>query len=157
MAMSRSLGAMPLTTWPSMEIVPWVISSNPAIRRRVVDLPQPEGPTNTRNSPSSTTRLALLTARMLSRFGPVKILVRFSMTTRAILTFFKVRRRMSSAELGAHNRVDDAGGLFPLWGPWATRLQPTLTRGTPEHFRQSYNHESGFALFGTHAGNQNQD
>src|SRR5258707_15855914 len=54
MAMSRSLGSTSLTTFDPMEIVPAEISSRPAIMRRRVDLPQPEGPTSTQNSPSST-------------------------------------------------------------------------------------------------------
>jgi hypothetical protein len=33
--------------------VPEVTSSSPAIRRSSVDLPQPDGPTKTTNSPSS--------------------------------------------------------------------------------------------------------
>src|SRR5438093_6490304 len=54
MAMSRSFGATPLTTRSPIAIRPPEISSSPAIIRRSVDLPQPEGPTNTQNSPSST-------------------------------------------------------------------------------------------------------
>src|SRR5213594_208255 len=54
MAMSRSFGATPLTTRSPIAIRPPEISSSPAIIRRSVDLPQPEGPTSTQNSPSST-------------------------------------------------------------------------------------------------------
>ena len=50
MAMSRSFGGTSLTTSPSTAISPSVISSSPAIIRKVVDLPQPEGPTSTTNS-----------------------------------------------------------------------------------------------------------
>ena len=53
MAMSRSLGATSLTTRSPIEIVPEVMFSRPAIMRSKVDLPQPEGPTSTTNSPSS--------------------------------------------------------------------------------------------------------
>src|SRR5260221_10930793 len=38
---------------------PEVTSSSPAIRRNRVDLPHPDGPTNTTNSPSATSRLML--------------------------------------------------------------------------------------------------
>jgi hypothetical protein len=38
---------------PSISSVPEVMSSSPAIIRRSVDLPQPEGPTKTTNSPSA--------------------------------------------------------------------------------------------------------
>src|SRR6266853_1251137 len=54
MAMSRSFGATPLTTRSPIAIRPAEISSSPAIIRKSVDLPQPEGPTSTQNSPSST-------------------------------------------------------------------------------------------------------
>ena len=53
MAMSRSLGGRSFTTLEPISIVPEVISSRPAIMRRSVDLPHPEGPTRTTNSPSS--------------------------------------------------------------------------------------------------------
>ena len=46
--MSRSFGGTSLTTSPPMRISPPVISSSPAIMRSSVDLPQPEGPTSTR-------------------------------------------------------------------------------------------------------------
>src|SRR3954453_9944211 len=52
MAMSRSLGCSSLTRPPSIAISPSVIVSRPAIMLSRVDLPQPDGPTNTRNSPS---------------------------------------------------------------------------------------------------------
>src|SRR5580692_5424943 len=42
-----------------MRISPLVIASRPAIRRSSVDLPHPEGPTSTTNSPSSMSRLML--------------------------------------------------------------------------------------------------
>ena len=50
MEMSRSLGSRLLTTRPPMMISPSVTSSSPAIIRMVVDLPQPDGPSSTRNS-----------------------------------------------------------------------------------------------------------
>src|SRR5271166_69148 len=53
MAMSRSLGWTLLTTRSPIEIVPEVMFSSPASMRSRVDLPHPEGPTRTTNSPSS--------------------------------------------------------------------------------------------------------
>src|SRR4029079_13257182 len=50
--MSRSFESTSFTGLPSMATVPAVISSRPASMRRSVDLPQPEGPTSTMNSPS---------------------------------------------------------------------------------------------------------
>src|SRR5262249_35753040 len=51
--MSRSLGWTLFTTRSPIEIVPEVMFSSPASIRSKVDLPQPEGPTSTTNSPSS--------------------------------------------------------------------------------------------------------
>ncbi len=50
MAMSRFLGSTSFMSFPSMYSSPPEISSRPATMRRVVDLPQPEGPTRTMNS-----------------------------------------------------------------------------------------------------------
>src|SRR5665647_710303 len=68
MAMSRSRGAMWLTTLSPMEIVPDVIVSSPASMRNAVVLPHPEGPTSTTNSPSATTRFMSDTARVPSEY-----------------------------------------------------------------------------------------
>ena len=56
MAMSRSFGGRSLTTRSPIVMVPELISSSPAIDRSAVDLPHPEGPTRTMNSPSFTSR-----------------------------------------------------------------------------------------------------
>src|SRR3989337_748370 len=56
MAMSRSRGATSLTILSPMRISPPVASSRPAMVRSKVDLPQPDGPTRTTNSPSSMVR-----------------------------------------------------------------------------------------------------
>src|SRR6476646_645448 len=62
MAMSRSGGGRSVTSRSPIEIVPSVISSSPAIIRRRVDFPHPEGPTSTMNSPSAIVRLTSSTA-----------------------------------------------------------------------------------------------
>jgi hypothetical protein len=51
--MLRSLGSTSLTRLPAIDTSPSVIVSSPAIMRSSVDLPQPEGPTMTMNSPSA--------------------------------------------------------------------------------------------------------
>ena len=56
MASLRLAGASPVTSRPSMLMVPPLVSSSPAISLSSVDLPQPDGPTKTTNSPSSMTR-----------------------------------------------------------------------------------------------------
>ena len=50
--MSRSFGGTSLTTRSPMRMSPDVMFSSPAIMRSSVDLPQPDGPTSTTNSPS---------------------------------------------------------------------------------------------------------
>src|SRR5690554_651741 len=67
MAMSLSLGGTSLTTVSPMVICPSVISSRPATILRVVDLPQPEGPTSTINSLSLMSKLMLSTAVTLPK------------------------------------------------------------------------------------------
>ena len=52
MAMSRSLEVRSFTTLSPIDTVPLEIASSPATIRNAVVLPQPDGPTNTRNSPS---------------------------------------------------------------------------------------------------------
>ncbi|MNI70118.1 hypothetical protein D3C73_1259100 [compost metagenome] len=52
--MSRSAGSSVLTTLSSITMSPLVTDSRPATMRISVDLPQPDGPTMTMNSPSLT-------------------------------------------------------------------------------------------------------
>src|SRR5215831_17423115 len=60
--MSRSRGETPLSTSQTMAIAPEVGSSSPAIIRRAVVLPQPDGPTSTMNSPSAMVQVSASTA-----------------------------------------------------------------------------------------------
>ena len=53
---SRLAGATSFIRRPSISTSPEVTSSSPAIIRRSVDLPHPDGPTKTQNSPGSTLR-----------------------------------------------------------------------------------------------------
>src|SRR5687768_16786612 len=52
MATCRARGGSPLTTFPPITTSPSVASSSPAMVRRSVVLPQPEGPSSTKYSPS---------------------------------------------------------------------------------------------------------
>ena len=56
MAMPRSAGGSSFIRSPSIATSPALISSSPATMRSNVDLPQPDGPTKTTNSPSSIAR-----------------------------------------------------------------------------------------------------
>src|SRR5919204_591664 len=60
--MSRSIGGTSLTTLPPISTSPSVASSSPAVIRSTVVLPDPDGPTRTRNSPSSISRSRSSTA-----------------------------------------------------------------------------------------------
>src|SRR5215204_564704 len=80
MAISRWRGGRSLTTWSPIKTLPSVMSSRPAIIRRAVDFPQPEGPTKTTNSPSGISKFILSTATTSSP----KTLVTSSRVTSAI-------------------------------------------------------------------------
>src|SRR5690606_36819632 len=56
MPMPRSFGSSQVTFLPLMKIWPSDTSSRPAMQLSKVDLPQPEGPSSTRNSPFSISR-----------------------------------------------------------------------------------------------------
>ena len=62
MAMSRSRGDSVFTTRSPIFITPVLMSSSPATIRSAVVLPQPDGPTSTRNSPSAISRSRSRTA-----------------------------------------------------------------------------------------------
>ena len=57
MPMSRRHGGMLVMSAPSIVTVPLCAWLKPAINLSSVDLPQPEGPSNAKNSPGSTVRL----------------------------------------------------------------------------------------------------
>src|SRR5947209_1747718 len=81
MAMRRSRGLRSFTTRPPMRISPAVGCSRPAIMRRRVVFPEPDGPRKTRNSPSLVTRFTSLTA---PNSPSLNTLVRFRVSTTAI-------------------------------------------------------------------------
>ena len=67
MAMPRSGGSASLTSTPSIRMRPELIGSSPAMMRSRVDLPQPDGPTSTQNSPSGDGQRQLRDHRMARR------------------------------------------------------------------------------------------
>src|SRR5215831_2366991 len=81
MAMRRSRGVRSFTTRPPIRISPAVGVSRPAIIRKSVVFPEPEGPRKTRNSPSRVSKSTLLTA---PSSPSLKTLVRFRVSTTAI-------------------------------------------------------------------------
>ena len=58
MLVGRRLAGMPAMGWPSTAIVPPVGLSKPAIMRSSVVLPQPDGPSREKNSPSPIVTVA---------------------------------------------------------------------------------------------------
>src|SRR5688500_10635809 len=99
--MSRSLGWTRFTTRPPISISPALMFSRPAIIRSSVDLPQPEGPTSTQNSPSS---MATSTPRTTS-VGPKD----FRTCLRATLAILFAGRILCLR----HHRGGE-GGLIPM-------------------------------------------
>src|SRR5919106_4675165 len=75
MAMFRSRGALSLTFLSPRKSSPEVMSSSPTIMRRIVDFPEPDGPTRTTNSPSAMSRLTSSTTGVVE---PENVLVRWS-------------------------------------------------------------------------------
>jgi hypothetical protein len=61
-AVPRSAGVRPTTSRPPIRISPPLGSSWPAIMRRIVVLPQPDGPRKQQYAPSGTFRLIASTA-----------------------------------------------------------------------------------------------
>ncbi len=97
MAMRRSRGVRRFTICPPIRISPDVGVSRPAIIRRRVVFPEPEGPRKTRNSPSFVARLTSLTA---PSSPSVKTFVRFRVSTTAIdrpRYFHRAKMRLYSA------------------------------------------------------------
>src|ERR1043166_2826343 len=117
MPMSRSRGGsrMPYageeTTRPAMLIVPLVGCSSPAMQRKVVVLPQPEGPSRTTISPAGT---AKLTPSMAGR--PIANCLRRLVTSSvAVMAFNFARRSLAVAE-----------GLVPFLDPGPVQLDVLL-------------------------------
>ena len=76
MAMPRSDGSAKVTSRPSIRMSPPLTVSSPAIIRSSVDLPEPEAPTKTTNSPFSMLRSTF----SMTRTGPNDLLTFLSST-----------------------------------------------------------------------------
>src|SRR5262245_33569894 len=95
MASPRSEAGSPVTSRPSMAISPSVTSSSPAMMRSKVDLPQPDGPTKTMNSPSAIARSTpWITATV----------------PKALRTPLRVKPAMTIPSPSFHPRIGDSGG-----------------------------------------------
>src|SRR6478735_5113788 len=102
MAMSRSFGATSLTTRPPISTSPALGRSSPATMLSRVDLPQPDGPTSTVNSPLSMSRsISFNTSRLAYRFDSPRTL-NAAMTTPS----FHGPRGEASQEIASAEQVD---------------------------------------------------
>src|SRR5689334_2762878 len=114
MAMSRSFAITSFIRTPPMRSSPSLISSRPATMRNAVDLPQPDGPTSTRNAPSATVR-----SRSVTAWTPLAYtLLMWSNSTLATLHLhvpptakLRIRRRPAAALPSALAPGDGVGQL----------------------------------------------
>src|SRR6476619_6879685 len=130
MARSRSLGAMSSTMRSPIRIEPPLTSSRPASIRRAVDLPEPDGPTSTMNSPSRISRSRASTAVvpssnvLVTPAKPMLAMARSPLLARrdparpVDVVAVEQRAGLRGARLGVEVDVDDPEALvvalFPL-------------------------------------------
>src|SRR4029078_1551644 len=106
MAMSRSLGAMSLTTRPPISMVPALALSSPATMLSSVDLLQPDGPTSTVNSPLSISRsIPFSTSRLAYRFDKARML-NAAMKTSSSTPSLDGPRSEASEEIPSAEQID---------------------------------------------------
>src|SRR3954454_11820341 len=104
--MSRSLGSISLTIRPPISIVPALALSSPATMLSSVDLPQPEGPTSTVNSPLSMSRLIpFSTSRLAYRFERARML-NAAMKTSSPTPSLHGPRSEASQEIPSAEQID---------------------------------------------------
>src|SRR5438067_2887328 len=103
--MSRSFGETSFTTRPPIERVPSEMSSRPATMRSAVVLPQPDGPTSTRNSPSW-----MSSVRSKMAWTPLSYTLSTSLnaTSAMVTSFQRILRRIGRAD---RLRDKDAGSV----------------------------------------------
>src|SRR6266700_4657141 len=105
MAMSRSFGSTSLTIRPPISMVPALGRSSPATILSSVDLPQPEGPTSTVNSPLSMSRsIPFNTSRRANRFDRARMLNAAMMTPS-----LDCSRGEAPEEIAAAKQIDQQG------------------------------------------------
>src|SRR5919201_4931351 len=100
-AMFRSFDGTRFTTRSPIRSNPVVMSSRPATQRSAVVLPQPEGPTRTRNSPSSISRFRSSTAVTSGAY----FFVTWSKVTVAIARSMLLRQCLGAKMLEMHDEL----------------------------------------------------
>src|SRR6266566_4075557 len=109
------------TTRPAMLISPSVGCSSPATQRKVVVLPQPEGPSRTTISPAGT---AKLTPSMAGR--PIENCLRRSVTSSVAV--------MISLSSSVRRSLPVAENLVPLGNPGAVQLHIVVELRKPDFY-----------------------
>src|SRR3954451_11232704 len=99
MARPRSEAGRPVTSCPSMAMLPPLTVSRPAMMRSRVDLPQPDGPTKTTNSPSATLR----STAWITVIDPKVFLMPLSVSSAIVAS-------LANSSRSFHPRIGDAGG-----------------------------------------------
>src|SRR4030095_6970264 len=99
--MLRSLGSTLSTTRPPIEMWPSVCVSSPAMMRSSVDLPQPDGPSSTMNSPSAIVQSTL----WITATSP-KVFLIPSILTSAIASLLRVDQALDEPALHQHDHGD---------------------------------------------------
>ena len=130
MAAPRSAGRTSLARWPSMRNSPPSMPSSPAIMRSSVDLPQPDGPTKTMNSPSCTSRS---TPRMTSTSPkalrtPCRLTLPISVSPRPAAGRRTVPVRAVPSACGAASRSPRAPGQSAWRSRWPIQSCPSGSR-----------------------------
>src|SRR4051794_18266312 len=105
MAMFRSLGSTSLTTRSPILMTPALGCSSPAMMASSVDFPQPDGPSSTMNSPSSTA-----SEIPSSTDTAPKVLRTSSIVRRAMAASFERAGGEATHEVLAAEEVDEQRG-----------------------------------------------
>src|SRR6266436_4917067 len=130
MPMSRSRGGTKMpragddTRCPAMLISPEVGCSRPATQRKVVVLPQPDGPSRTTISPAGTTKL---TPSIAGR--PIENCLRRSVTSSVA-----VMVSLSSSSSSVRRSLPVAENLVPLGNPGAVQLHIVVELRKPDFY-----------------------
>src|SRR5215204_4998261 len=130
MATFRSPGARWLTTRSPMSTRPEVTSSNPAIIRIAVDLPHPDGPTSTRNSPSAISR----SSSGITTTLPNSLRTRSNVTPAMSDLHERVGPRQHQVRRGEEGE-GDGEGEHRQHGRGAEEVDQQQAQAEPEHSR----------------------
>src|SRR3954462_9580746 len=107
MAMPRLAGGRLSTTWPPMLMHPEVCVSSPAMIRNKVDLPQPEAPSRTMNSPSAMSMSTPFSTSVLPNDLRIWSILSLAMLACPAGGLLHGARGDAADQLPAENQVED--------------------------------------------------